>query len=149
MPLASSGGGVPRDGIAFRRCDDQREGHMEGHMSEAAQKVLASMGEINRTEVPYDNIVDGISQAAVAAEDPDFWTDSGGLIARSVARTALEIVGDGLSTRARAVIVARKLDNVWSKEQLLGTYLNDSAFGRLSYGADAAARAYFGKGVLR
>ncbi|MDT5026144.1 MAG: hypothetical protein QOE61_2570, partial [Micromonosporaceae bacterium] len=95
--------------------------------------VLARLGEINRTEVPYDNLVDGISKVAVAAEDPDFWTGSTGPITRTVVRSAFDIEGDSVSARARVVVAAVKVENMWPKEQILGMYLNDSSFGRVSY----------------
>ena len=42
-------------------------------------------------------------------------------------------------------IVAWKLEQVWTKERILGEYLNRSSFGNRRLGPEAASRAYFGK----
>jgi penicillin-binding protein 1A len=38
-----------------------------------------------------------------------------------------------------------KLDDAWSKERILGSYLNSVFYGNLAYGAEAASRTYFSK----
>ena len=107
--------------------------------------VLARLGEVRRTELPAADITDEVRQVAVAAEDPDFWTDSGGAIARSVARMSYDIAGDSRSARLRVVVAAHKMEDQRPKEQVLAEFLNDSAFGRVTYGIEAAAQEYFGK----
>lgn len=107
--------------------------------------VLAELGDVRRTAVPVADLVDEVKQAAVAADDPDFYRDSGGPIARAVARSAFDLRGTSASTRARVVISARKLEDKYAKDTVLGMYLNNSSFGRDTFGVDAAAREYFGK----
>jgi membrane peptidoglycan carboxypeptidase len=107
--------------------------------------VLAQLGDSRRTELPSSDIVDEVKQVAVAAEDPDFWTDTAGPIARSVARTAYDLEGTGATARARVAVLAWKMEDRLSKEQVLAMFLNNSAFGRSTYGVEAAAREYFGK----
>jgi membrane peptidoglycan carboxypeptidase len=109
--------------------------------------VMAHLGENRRTEVPAEHILREVQQVAVAAEDPDFYSDAGGPIARSVTRGSFDIAGDTTSTRLRVAVMARKLEDTYGKDRVLGLYLNDSLFGRLTYGIEAAAREYFGKTV--
>ncbi len=47
--------------------------------------------------------------------------------------------------KLREMILAVRLQNAYSKDDVLALYLNQSYFGNLAYGIDAAARAYFGK----
>lgn len=108
--------------------------------------VLAELGsDMRRTVLPVDKISDTVKQVAVAAEDPDFWSDSGGPIARSVARTSYEISGTGKAAWLRTTVAARKLDDQQSKEQILERFLNEIPFGRATRGIEAAASEYFGK----
>ncbi|OYX40835.1 MAG: penicillin-binding protein, partial [Rhodobacterales bacterium 32-67-9] len=50
-----------------------------------------------------------------------------------------------LSRKLREAIVARRLEAVFTKQQILEIYLNQIFLGRNSYGVEAASRAYFGK----
>jgi membrane peptidoglycan carboxypeptidase len=106
---------------------------------------MARLGAQNRVLLPHDRIVEPVRQAAVAAVDPDFFGSTGGPIARSVVRTGYDLKGSGASTRLKVYVMARKLDDAYSKEQILETYLNAMPYGRGAFGIEAAARAYFGK----
>src|SRR5438045_5302703 len=45
------------------------------------------------------------------------------------------------------MILALRISQAYSKDAILEMYLNEIYFGNLAYGAEAAARAYFGKSV--
>jgi membrane peptidoglycan carboxypeptidase len=109
--------------------------------------VMARLGHEHRVVLAHDEIFGAASQAAIAADDPDFWTSQGGPIARRVVRWYADIEGAGLSTRMRVAVMARKLDGAYPKERILGFYLNAMPFGRRAFGIEAAAQAYFGKSV--
>ena len=47
--------------------------------------------------------------------------------------------------KLREMILAVQLQNAYSKDDVLALYLNQSYFGNLAYGIEAAAQAYFGK----
>ena len=49
--------------------------------------------------------------------------------------------------RVREAILARRIENALSKQQILELYLNQIFLGRNAYGVQSAARAYFGKDV--
>ncbi|MFD0821933.1 transglycosylase domain-containing protein, partial [Micromonospora zhanjiangensis] len=132
---------------------------------------MAKLGAENRTIVPYDQMNDSAKQAIVAAEDRTFWTnkgiDFGGVlraawsnvtggqrqgastITQQYARVAAELKGVTYSRKLREAVIAWKLDDKYSKENILGFYLNTVPFGRGAYGIEAAAQAYFGKTVRR
>jgi 1A family penicillin-binding protein len=50
-----------------------------------------------------------------------------------------------LTRKLREMILALRLQAAYSKDDVLALYLNQSYFGNLAYGIDAAARAYFGR----
>jgi penicillin-binding protein 1A len=47
--------------------------------------------------------------------------------------------------KIREMIVASRLENTLTKNQILGLYLNSAYLGRASWGIEMAARSYFGK----
>jgi membrane peptidoglycan carboxypeptidase len=108
---------------------------------------MARLGAERRVALPRDRFTDVVWQAAVAAEDPDFFGSTGGPIARSVVRNAMGLKGSGTSTRLKVYVMARKLDDAYTKDQILEMYLNAMPFGRGAFGVEAAAQAYFGKSV--
>jgi membrane peptidoglycan carboxypeptidase len=132
---------------------------------------MAKLGAENRTIVPYDQMNDSAKQAIVAAEDRTFWTNKGvdftgvlraawsnltggqrqgaSTITQQYARVAAELKGVTYSRKIREAVIAWKLDDKYSKEEILGFYLNTVPFGRGAYGIEAAAQAYFGKTVRR
>ncbi|HEX6869945.1 MAG TPA: transglycosylase domain-containing protein, partial [Micromonosporaceae bacterium] len=129
--------------------------------------VMARLGSENRTQLKYDDMVDAVKEAIVAAEDQTFWTNEGvdfkgvmraawnnftggnqqgaSTIAQQYARAAMDLKGATYSRKLREAVMAWKLSDEYSKEQVLEFYLNTVPFGRGSYGIEAAAQAYFGK----
>jgi membrane peptidoglycan carboxypeptidase len=123
----------------------------------------------NRRIVPLSDIPKVMREAALAAEDRDFY-EHGALSYRGIARAMLanltrHKVSEGGSTitqqyvknayprigRERNVlrklkegVIAVKLEKKYSKDQILGFYLNTVYFGKGAYGVDAAARTFFG-----
>ncbi|WNM38422.1 transglycosylase domain-containing protein [Micromonospora halotolerans] len=132
---------------------------------------MAKLGAENRTIVPYDQMNDSAKQAIVAAEDRTFWTNKGvdfkgvlraawanvtggqrqgaSTLTQQYARVAADLRGVTYSRKLREAVVAWKLDDTYSKEEILGFYLNTVPFGRGAYGIEAAAQTFFGKTVRR
>lgn len=124
--------------------------------------------EGNRSQVPVDQIPDTVKNAVLAAEDREFYTNPGFSLT-GFGRAALgQLTGDesagGGSTitqqyvknalvgnehsyirKARELVYSVKMTNQWSKDEILGAYLNTVYFGRNAYGVEAAAQAYFDK----
>jgi membrane peptidoglycan carboxypeptidase len=107
--------------------------------------VMARLGRQNRVTVDVATLPSYVSAAVVAAEDPGFFTDNGTTISRQYVRAAAGLDITTLSGQARELILASRLEDKYTKRQILGFYLNTVYFGRGSYGVAAAAQAYFGR----
>lgn len=124
--------------------------------------------EGNRTFVSLEDLPDYVSNAVLAAEDRDFWDNSGFSVSGFLRAAWGQLTGDvsagGGSTitqqYVKNVIVGDdhsyvrkwnelvhsiKMTNEWEKDQILESYLNTVYFGRNAYGIEAAATAYFNK----
>lgn len=125
-----------------------------------------------RTRVALDELPLNLRHAVIAVEDANFYSNPGVDIA-GVARALVQnlFAGDivsGASTltqqlarelllskeeratrsvtrKLREMVLALRLTQTYSKDQILEMYLNEVYFGQLAYGAEAAARVYFGK----
>ncbi|WP_377259881.1 transglycosylase domain-containing protein [Phytohabitans kaempferiae] len=137
---------------------------------EDGKTQLAKLGEVNRTLVPHDKISEVVKHAVVAAEDKNFqnhegidlkgiaraaWnnftggdTQGASTITQQYARHAADLSGINYNRKIREAVLARKLEQDYDKDQILGFYLNAIYFGRGAYGIEAAAQSYFGKSVL-
>jgi len=128
---------------------------------------MARRGDENRTNVPLEQVSEAAQNAVLAAENRDFYTDPG-ISATGIARAAwsnltggstqggstitqqyvknaiLENSERSFSRKFQELFVAIKLDNNYSKEQILENYLNTIYYGRGAYGIESAAKTYFG-----
>lgn len=130
---------------------------------------LGRFGDINRTAVPLDKVPQYVQDAVLAAEDRTFYTNRG-ISPTGIARALYrDVVGGGsqggstitqqyvknvyltqqktVSRKLKEWIIAVKVDQSTSKDQILENYLNTIYWGRGAYGVQAAAQAYFGKDV--
>ncbi|BDH16336.1 transglycosylase domain-containing protein [Streptomyces hygroscopicus] len=129
-------------------------------------KVMARDGETNRQNVTINEIPRSMQNAAIAAENASFRTDSG-VDPMGIARAVFNMAKGG-STQGGSTITQQYVKNAmlsqqqtldrkfkelfiaikvgWSKnkEQILQGYLNTSYYGRGAYGIQAAAQAYYG-----
>ncbi len=125
-----------------------------------------------RTVVPRERIPTLLKQAVVAAEDGSFYSHKGldyvG-IARAVLKDLSHLrMAQGASTitqqvvknmvlsperslarKVKEAILARRLEQNLSKEDILFLYLNHIYFGHNRYGVEEAAQFFFGKPVDR
>ena len=134
-------------------------------------KVIAEYSKQARVYVPIESIPRELQLAFVSAEDQRFYTHGGwdpiGLtratlqapirkargqriggtstLTQQVAKNFL--VGDDYSIRrkVREIAIARRLEEAFSKDEILELYLNEIYFGRGAYGVAAAALKHFGK----
>ncbi len=126
--------------------------------------------EGNREQVPLEQVPTHVQNAVLAAEDRDFWKNSGfsfsGFMRAVIGQITGNVSAGGGSTvtqqyvknvlvgnehsyerKARELVYSVKMTNEWSKEDILTAYLNTVYFGRNAYGVEAAAHAFFGKPV--
>jgi len=128
------------------------------------------MGKIfiqNRDPVPYDKISPLLVQAVVAAEDQRFWEHNGvdylGIVRAAQANWTAGRIRQGASTvtqqlarnsfdlkertyrrKLLEMALALQIETKFPKEKIMEMYLNRVYFGGGLYGAEAAARGYFG-----
>jgi 1A family penicillin-binding protein len=68
-------------------------------------------------------------------------------LARNVLLSPDERIEISLTRKLRETILAWRLSRAYSKDEILTLYLNETYYGNLAYGLDAAARTYFAKGA--
>ena len=66
-------------------------------------------------------------------------------LARNLLLSPEERTEVSLERKAREAILAWRLARTYSKDEILTLYLNETYYGNLAYGIDAAARTYFAK----
>ncbi len=121
-----------------------------------------------RTFVPYDKIPKTLIDALVATEDNTFWEHGGvdytgmfrafwanlragkakqgaSTITQQVVKNLLLTPEKSFKRKIQEIIIARRLEKVLTKEEILTLYLNQVNFGNARYGVAEAARFYFGK----
>jgi membrane peptidoglycan carboxypeptidase len=132
--------------------------------------TLASLAQAegNRIKVPLSQVPLPVQHAVASAEDRSFYTNYG-FDPIGIARAAFNqaqggvgggstitqqyvknvLVGDEYSLwrKYREVVIAAKINQEQSKDQILENYLNTIYFGRGAYGIQAASQAYFGRDV--
>jgi len=132
--------------------------------------LLYDVTGVRRTNVPFDQIPDNIKRATIAIEDATFY-QHGGIKVSSIARAFLvntfaggvkqggstitqQVVKNSLLTSDRTIVrkikeavLAVKMEQTMSKDEILNVYLNQTPYGGNIYGVQAAAQAYFQKDI--
>ena len=135
--------------------------------------VLAEYGRINRQWVTLDEIAPSVIDALIATEDRRFYehggidfyrtagamlrtfagdTQGGSTLTQQLARNLYpEDIGRALSMtrKLKEAITALKIEAVYSKREILETYLNTVPFLYNAFGIEMAARTYFDKTALQ
>lgn len=129
-------------------------------------------GAVRRTSVPLDQISPYIQKATVAIEDEQFYThhgvvphailralikdiliklhlssgftQGGSTITQQVVKNALLTQDKTLTRKIEEAILAVRLERVYSKDEILNTYLNENPYGGTIYGVQEAAQYFFG-----
>ena len=126
-----------------------------------------------RVELSYDEYPPLLVHAFISAEDKDFFhhhgidytgflkavfnytthigrggrVAGGSTITQQVAKYLLRDSSYNVGRKAREAILAFRLEDTLTKQQILELYLNSIFLGRNAYGVQAASRAYFDKDV--
>lgn len=126
------------------------------------------LGQGRRTLVPPEAIPADVKAAVIAAEDATFYENpgvefraivralwqnfTGGEVVSGASTITQQLVKNVLLTpeetverKIKEAVLAWRLSERFSKDEILGLYLNQNYYGSLSYGVAAAARTYFGK----
>lgn len=127
-------------------------------------------GEVSRTVVPFDQISNYIKSATIAIEDANFYNHNGiepkailraiivniqngnlldgqggSTITQQVIKNALLTTDKKLSRKIKEWVLAPRLEQQFTKDQILETYLNEVPYGGTVYGVQEASRRFFGK----
>ncbi|WP_437677361.1 penicillin-binding protein 1A [Sorangium sp. So ce131] len=132
--------------------------------------VLGELFVERRTLVPVTEIPPAMSLAALAAEDARFYKhdglnylgmlrallvnlrsaearQGGSTITQQVVKNVLLTHERTLDRKMRELLLARRIEQELTKDQILELYLNHIYFGHGRYGVEEAARYYFGKSI--
>ena len=138
---------------------------------ERRKAELSRRGENARLEwtpVPLARISPELQRAVVVAEDARFYEHDGvdweamrGAMERNWEKGGLKVGGSTITQqlaknlylspartpwrKLREILIAKRLERELSKKRILELYLNVIEFGRRTFGAEAAARRYFGE----
>ena len=120
-----------------------------------------------QTTASFSDFPQSLKDATVAIEDQDFYSEpafswrsilraayidlthasivqGGSTITQQVARNAFLTLDQTFSRKLKELILAIRLGELYSKDQILGLYLNDVSYGPTLIGAETASEAYFG-----
>jgi len=125
-------------------------------------------GDEKRTIVPVNQIPDTVKYATIALEDQDFYSHHG-IVITSIIRSAImdvlkrgaaqggstitqQLIKQSLLTsektftrKIKEVILALEVEQRYSKDDILGMYLNQIPYGSNAYGIEAASQTFFSK----
>ncbi len=127
---------------------------------------IAILGIQNRQEVPLSEVPQVLINAVVATEDKTFWTNDG-IDLNAVFRAFVKNVTSGeieqggstitqqlvknrllnnrrdINRKIREIVLALRLNEKYTKKEILEQYLNTVYFGQGSYGVKSAAERFF------
>lgn len=137
---------------------------------DSAGETLAELSIEKRALLPLSKIPVDLQNAVIAVEDDQFFKHWGlspkgmlrafvrNVLARRVVQGASTITQQlakqiflkperKISRKLREILLAIQIERNFSKPEILQLYLNQVYFGEGAYGAQAAARNYFGKEI--
>ncbi len=171
---AIAAGGLVGLAISFRNLPDVRVLRTftpaeTSYIYDIEGKLLASLhGEANREVVPLNKISPDLKRAVIAIEDSNFYFHKGinpvsvgralvvnwqrGEVREGSSTVTMQLMKNVFLSRQRTFsrklaegVLAIRIEQILSKDQILEMYLNQIYWGHNNYGAQTAARSYFGK----
>ncbi len=122
-----------------------------------------------RLFTPIDEIPDLVKQAFISAEDKNFYNHAGydpvqilaalytaarggrlrgaSTITQQVMKNFLLDGSRSIERKIKEIVLAARIENTLSKDDILSLYLNEIFLGQNSYGVTAAAQSYFNKSL--
>ncbi len=125
-------------------------------------------GTVRRTKVPFANISRNVKNATIAIEDAEFYThlgikptailrailanietgrfsQGGSTITQQVVKNTLLTSDKTITRKIKEWILAIRIEQILTKDEIFEIYLNESPYGGTIYGVEEAARYFFGK----
>ena len=132
------------------------------------QKIFGQIYVENRETIPFEQLPQDLINAIIAVEDARFYKHHGyavsgivratfknlmsgrvrqgaSTITQQLARNSFSLKGKTFRRKLLEIFLARRIEKSFNKQKILELYLNRIYFGGGLYGAEAAARGYFGK----
>lgn len=132
--------------------------------------LVAEFATQHRVYVPSEDLPDLLVQAFISAEDKEFFNHSGidlwgmfrgtvvnfvqgkrmtggSTITQQVVKNMLTGDERSVDRKVREAVLAMRIENRLSKDEILELYMNEIYLGGRSYGVGAAALNYFGKSL--
>jgi membrane peptidoglycan carboxypeptidase len=126
-----------------------------------------SAGE-RRTVIPFDEIPQSVKDAVLAAEDQQFYNESavsirgiiraffvnllhggivqgGSTITQQLAKNAFLTLDQTPVRKLKELLLAIRINQNYTKDQILALYLNEIPYGPSIYGVETASQVFFGK----
>ena len=167
-------GGLVGLAISFRNLPDVRilrnySPTESTYIYDIKGKPIASLhGEANREVVPLEKISPNLKRAILAIEDSHFYFHHGinpnsvgralkanldkGNVVEGGSTITMQLVKNlflshkrELSRKVAETVLAIRLEQIFTKNQILEMYLNQVYWGHNNYGVQTAAQSYFGK----
>lgn len=134
----------------------------------ADNTLIGEFGEEHRDFVPIKDIPDTMKKAILAVEDARFYEhhgvdyigmaravvstatgapQGGGTITMQVARNFFLTRERTVSRKLREILLARRIEDALTKDQILELYMNQIYLGQRTHGFSSAARVYFNKSM--
>ena len=138
-------------------------------------RLIAEYAREHRVFVPVENIPPTVIEAYLSAEDKNFYEhggvdylgmirggvrsilarlrdpdaplQSGSTITQQVAKNFLFTAEQRIERKVREIVIARRMERAFTKDQILELYLNEIYLGNRAYGVAAAALNYFDKSL--
>jgi penicillin-binding protein 1A len=135
-------------------------------------QLISEFGEQRRRPLEYQEIPQQFIHALIAAEDDNFFQHNG-VDLKGLTRAAIQLIRTGkkksggstitmqvaknyylssektFSRKFTEILLALKIEQELSKEEILELYLNKIYLGKRAYGIEAAAQVYYGKSVAQ
>jgi penicillin-binding protein 1A len=132
--------------------------------------TIGVLRDENRVSVPLDEVPDVVVDTVLAIEDEDFYLhdgvnlrstmralltnveagdvrQGGSTITQQLVKNALLSPEQDLSRKIEEAVLARRLEDTMTKDEILERYLNTVFLGNRSYGIQAASERYFNRPV--
>jgi penicillin-binding protein 1A len=133
-------------------------------------ELIAQIGEQRRIPVTYDQIPPLVREAFLAAEDDEFFHHRGidllgvlravfvnlltaekaqgaSTITQQAARNVFLTLDKTWRRKLAELFVTLRMESAFTKQEILGLYLNVIYFGQRAYGVAAASETFFGKSL--
>jgi penicillin-binding protein 1A len=134
-------------------------------------RLIEEVGERRRILVTYDELPNYVVNAFVSAEDRRFFehpgvdyqgimraifmllrsgeiSGGGSTITQQLARDYFLTREQLFTRKLREAFLAYKIEQEFSKQEIMALFLNKMFFGQRAYGVAAAAQVYFGKNLI-